>query len=517
MAQMLNRREFLANGTIAAAVSVGVAMPAFADEPARIDEELWDGEYDVIVIGAGGAGLTAAITVADEGSGATCLLIEKGEVPSGNTPYALGYVLYADEKGPVRNYLGQLIGGATPDDVIDAFVDGLAENRSWISGLGADEADMFFVEPNTTYAGEYPEFEDAASVGMFGFTGANGGAAHIQNFLFDTAMSRSIDYMPSTAMEELVQDGQTGEITGVIAGGKRYRAVKGVVMCCGGFESDPEMINTYLGVSGAVALAGIGNTGDGHRACAKVGADMWHMYGGALFWMGCRDLENTTFLSHVWNFDNKRWGIVVGKNGRRFYMDWDGCAITPADTGSDITLNVGYRHGITQLGGNWSHLSLPDIGWYIFDADGLANGAVPTDLTEDPVADGFALTAGSIEELASMIEVPADELGATVDAWNASCDAGKDLAFYRPSESLNKVATAPFFAIRCTPSVLNTDGGPRRDAQGRILDPFGKPIPHLYSAGEFGSVWGHLYQGAGNLGECLAFGRIAARSALQGL
>ena len=504
----ISRRGFLAAGAVSAA-SLGVAGVALASE-----DTAWDAEYDVIVVGAGGAGLTAAITVAEEGNGATCLLLEKCETPSGNTPYALGYVLYADDKEPVKSYLDQLIGDATPSDVIDAFVEGLAENRSWITSVGADEADMFFVEPNTSYPGEYPEFENAGSVGMFGFTGANGGAAHIQNFLFDAAMERGIDYKPSTAFEEFVQDGETGAIEGVVAGGKRYRATKGVIMCCGGFESDPDMINTYMGVKGAVPLAGAGNTGDGHRACIKVGADMWHMYGGALFWMGCRNLENTAFLSHVWNFDNKRWGIVIGVNGRRFYMDWDGCAITPTDTGADMSLNVGFRHGITQFGGNWAHLSLPETAWYVFDAEGLSNGAIPADISSDPVGEGWAYQAESIEELAGLIGVPAEELSKTVDAWNASCDAGEDLAFYRPAESLNRVATGPFYAMRCTPTVLNTDGGARRDAAARILDPFGKPIPHLYSAGEFGSVWGHLYQGAGNLGECLAFGRIAARSAL---
>ena len=64
------------------------------------------------------------------------------------------------------------------------------------------------------------------------------------------------------------------------------------------------------------------------------------------------------------------------------------------------------------------------------------------------------------------------------------------------------------------PQMLNTDGGPVRNAKAEVIDLEGNPIPHLYSAGEFGSVWSGHYQGAGNLGECLAFGRIAAASAL---
>ena len=76
------------------------------------------------------------------------------------------------------------------------------------------------------------------------------------------------------------------------------------------------------------------------------------------------------------------------------------------------------------------------------------------------------------------------------------------------------MATPPFYAQLCCPSFLNTDGGPVRSAQGEILDPDGKPIPGLYSAGEFGSVWSGVYQGGGNIAECLIFGRISARSAI---
>ena len=124
------------------------------------------------------------------------------------------------------------------------------------------------------------------------------------------------------------------------------------------------------------------------------------------------------------------------------------------------------------------------------------------------------MSAASIEELAEAIEVPSDELAKTVGQWNDYCERGEDLAFYRPADTLQPVTTPPFYAMVCVPAMLNTDGGPVRGPHAEVLDPFGEPIPHLYTAGEFGSVWGHLYQGTGNVGECAAFGRISARSAL---
>jgi predicted oxidoreductase len=76
---------------------------------------------------------------------------------------------------------------------------------------------------------------------------------------------------------------------------------------------------------------------------------------------------------------------------------------------------------------------------------------------------------------------------------------------------------APFYAIELSPSMLNTQGGPRRNERGQIVRPDSTPIPRLYSAGELGSIYSYLYQGTGNIGECFAFGRICARNAVAEL
>ena len=78
---------------------------------------------------------------------------------------------------------------------------------------------------------------------------------------------------------------------------------------------------------------------------------------------------------------------------------------------------------------------------------------------------------------------------------------------------LEPIAVGPFYAVELSPSMLNTQGGPRRNEKAQIVRPDGTPIPRLYSAGELGSIYSYLYQGTGNIGECLAFGRIAGRNA----
>ena len=112
------------------------------------------------------------------------------------------------------------------------------------------------------------------------------------------------------------------------------------------------------------------------------------------------------------------------------------------------------------------------------------------------------------------MEVPVDELTTTVKQWNECCANGKDIYFHRPESTLVPVSEPPFYAQLCAPSFLNTDGGPVRAADGAILDYDGKPIAGLYSAGEFGSIWGHYYEGGGNVAECMIFGRISAQSAV---
>lgn len=288
---------------------------------------------------------------------------------------------------------------------------------------------------------------------------------------FYEALTENLTVKFSTPTESLVQDPETKTILGIVAGGKTYKANKGVIMCTGGFESDPDMLYNFTGVTGCVPYAGKANTGDSHRACAAVGAGFWHMYGGAQYWTALRNLDNTEFLSTVWNFTKKNLGITVGVSERRFYMDYDACSCPTgpyAEPGSDIHLNMGYRHGITNFGGTWNHLPLPEVTWFIFDADAMANGEIFTDVTTDPVGDGWVLEANSIEELAGKIEVPAEELVATVTQWNEFCDRGADMAFYRPADTLTPIKTGPFYAMRCVPAMLNTDGGPRATPRVRF-------------------------------------------------
>ena len=78
---------------------------------------------------------------------------------------------------------------------------------------------------------------------------------------------------------------------------------------------------------------------------------------------------------------------------------------------------------------------------------------------------------------------------------------------------MKPIIKPPFYAMEMVPGVLNTQGGPRRNKNAEIVDPEGRPIPRLYGAGELGSMYSYCYNGGGNLGEAIAFGRIAGENA----
>ena len=85
----------------------------------------------------------------------------------------------------------------------------------------------------------------------------------------------------------------------------------------------------------------------------------------------------------------------------------------------------------------------------------------------------------------------------------------------RPIVSEPLAEEGPFYATALYPTMVNTQGGPKKNVRGQVMDPNDRPIPRLYAAGELGSMWGSIYQGATNNAECIVFGRIAGREAAK--
>jgi succinate dehydrogenase/fumarate reductase flavoprotein subunit/uncharacterized protein with FMN-binding domain len=473
----------------------------------------WDAEYDVVVIGFGGAGATAAISAAD--AGARVLLLEKapyGE-EGGNTKYAGQLVLTPTDRAKTLEYYRAIRGGFDnqSDEVVNFIVDGLMANRDWLIRLGADANTLGAVN-----SVEFPEYAPRdlnlplLIVNRQMFTGT------FWKLLHKNVMDRSdrIDVWYSSPAVQLIQDRETKIIHGVTVSnnGRTYqvRAINGVVMALGGFENNDEMLENFAQLPNAYSKAARYNTGDGVKMAIDIGADLWHMSTlagpdvnfinpdtnlaqGYYFTIPGAAIHATGFTAHN--------AIVVGGNGRRFMSETD----TP-------------RHGHVNVGGTFFSMLVPQNSWCVFDE--TARNITPAypswspGMTEE-IAKGWIVKADSIRELAAKTGIDPDGLEKTIAAYNRYCAEGNDPDFEVAPQFLKPIVAGPFYAFPVKATLTNTQGGAKRNVQCEVLDVWGRPIPHLYSAGEFGSFYTDIYNGGGNLGECGFSGRRAGENAAR--
>ena len=476
----------------------------------------WDKQVDVVVVGFGGAGAAAAITA--QNSGATVLILEKapkGE-EGGNTRVAGQGYLNASPKEEAIDYFNALCGPFTVDqDVVRAWADEIGLNNDWLASIGGDPQE----HQHPPEGIEFPQFPGSNSTHKF----HEGPVVGYSNtwLLFERAVNeREIEVLYESPGKELIQRNGTGEIVGVRAeqGGKSVyvRANKAVILTCGGFENNQEMIRNYLpGLPYCYTTGSPHNEGDGITMAMEVGADLWHMNNYAGPSMGLKVPEyRTTFSMAALHFSKVLDGgmIVVGPDANRF-----------ADEKRKTS------HGKVYESGRWGPLMTPCPMYMIFDHKMFTSGPLYDkdpkagwntmvdryDWSDDNSAEldrGWIKKADTIAELAESIGVDVSTLESTVGKWNEDSVAGADTDFGR-TMMLKPLAEGPFFALELSPSMLNTQGGPRRNGKGQVMRPDGSPLPRLYSAGELGSIYSFLYQGTGNIGECLVFGRISGRNA----
>jgi len=475
--------------------------------------ENWDMEYDVVVVGFGAAGSVAAITSHDEG--ARVLILEKMPEGGGNTRVSGGNIIIPTGKEFI-NYLETLSFKTTDREIIEVFVEYAMKNGEWIKRMGGDIQVFMPLSvgyPETVSGASFPHIKGAETIVKYNIKGSLGEGPPskiLWNFLSNLVSKRGIKVLTNTPAKELLSS-LDGEVIGVIAekDGRtlNIKARKAVILACGGFQNNSMMKWDYLPVKPLFFLGNPGNTGDGIKMVQKVGGDLWHMTRLCCV-VGFKTPEFEAAFPIIFLSEGF---IFVDKYGRRFVNE------------AGIEVHEYYRE-LSHF--DVERMEYPRVPlWAIFDEETRRKGPIcrstagynrdlyrwsPDNSAE--IEKGWIFQGRTIDELSEKISISANILKETIERYNEFCKAGEDKDFKRPKEDLRALKT-PLYAIELWPALINTQGGPRRDKESRVLDPDGKPIPRLYGAGELGSIWGFLYQGACNISEAMVFGQIAGRNA----
>jgi succinate dehydrogenase/fumarate reductase flavoprotein subunit len=520
----------------------------------------WDNEVDVVVLGTGGAGLTAALTAAT--NGASVEVYEKAATVGGTTAVSGGIVWIPahlrspDGELPVEDatdYLRAQSLGFMDDELMQTFVGTGAEMLDFVeahSDLRFEIAEGFpdykpelpggrpcggrslNAKPfDLSRLGEWRERitsfpADFSNVGIDAETRARihasvdnesgdycvAGTALIAGLLKGLLDVGVIPRTNARAVELIAGPQRIGGVR-ISHEGKDFlaRAKRGVVLATGGFEWDSKLVEAYLRGPMRGAVSPPNNTGDGLRMAMAHGADLANM--GEAWWVPIVQLPGDTFEGHrrsrsVRLERTRPRSIIVNRAGKRF-LNEAGEYNSMAGPFQYLDPRDGYAN---------------DPAWIVFDSLHLKRYGFLGVPAGEPAPDWFSPSA-DLAELSAKTGIDADGLARTLAAWNDNVGHESDPDFGRGSsaydgywgddkaattagKTLGPIDTAPYYAVPVSIGAMGTKGGPRTDRDGRVLHVSGSRIPGLYAAGNaMAGATGKAYGGAGGtLGPAMVFG-----------
>ena len=485
-------------------------------------------DADIVVVGAGGAGMTAAITAADAGK--KVVILESQALVGGNSKLATGGMNAADTPNQDANEFGEAAGVEKVLEAAKKYQDNekitdLAKTVSeqWAAYQAKPEGyfdSVELMELDTLVGGKginNPALVDALCVNSAGAiewlksinidlsqVGAFGGAAvkrihkpvndegktvavgsYMIPRLEENCKSRGVEIlMETTAKEILVND---GAVAGVVATGKNGETVtvnaKAVILASGGFGYNSEMVIKYAPqLEGFMSTNAPGAMGQGIEMAAAIGANTVDM--DQIQIHPTVQFDSASLITEGLRGDG---AILVNAEGKRF-IDEVG------------TRDVVSAAEIAQPGG---------YSWLVVDQEMVDNSAV----IQGYIKKGFTFTGKTIEELAAAIEVSPTALAETLNNWNSYVEAKNDPEFGRTS-FVKQLAEGPYYAIKVTAGVHHTMGGLEINDKTEVLNTEGKVIPGLFAAGEVtGGVHGANRLGGNAVADFTVFGHIAGESA----
>ncbi|MEG0076734.1 FAD-dependent oxidoreductase [Anaerorhabdus sp.] len=458
------------------------ALKEITMESKAIDETY---EVDVVIVGAGGAGLAAAIRASQDG--ADVLVVEKQGIIGGATTRSGGKVMAAgtdiqkeagisDNDEMMYNYLKE-IGGEYIDDVkLKAFTDNALDVYNWMIDLGVNVINVEpihkSIEPNRVHN----------TLGGGGMTDGFGGNITVP--LYEEYKDLDGDIVYNTTVNEIIMNDKQ-EAVGVIGvkpdGSKVTVHANAVIIATGGYAQNKEMVRSYeTEFPFYVTSVPTGNVGDGIKMVEKIGGQIEEYPATQTVFL---DFNSGTGI-------NEEAGLIVTMDGKRFVNEYS------------YQYHVG--DALAKTGST--------NGWYIATAND------PTPTVQYAMTQDKTLKAASIEELAQLMEVDAKVLQETIDRYNVFAKNQKDEDFGKPAEFLYPIEGEQYYALKLMPAVTVTFGGIVIDENAQVLDQNNQPISNLFAAGEtaFPGLFGTEYPGCGvAISGSVYFGLVAGENAAK--
>ena len=461
---------------------------------------VWDGVYDVVIVGAGGGGLGAACTAGEAGVKTLVIEQEVSETHS-NTAYSGGVFMAAEtslqkERGIVdskegwRKFIDCMTLGKAYDDIIDIWVEEANSVFDWLYQDVGVAFDNVWIDDQSKF------YEDVTPCIARGHTTYTDSGVPIVRGMYDYAAARGVEFLFSTRADRLIQDG-SGRVIGVHTDGGNFRANRGVVLATGGFSKNKDMMAAYQ-----PNIAGSGTStrqdGQGILMAQYIGAKLGNMWVPQCDIVGVHLTEDDMRCLNLCSIC--RTEFQVGCDGLRHFRE-----------------DLYYEQAA------WEVQKLPEgYAWVVWDQ-------VETDLGtgigmpwcskgyEDEIALGAIKKADTIEELAKLIGFEGeayDNLVSTFYRYQEFCEKGVDEDFGRVKDL--KVLKAPYYACKVEPCILDTAGGLVTVADTtQVIDVWDEPIPGLYAAGMMVAGYrGAMYTGGGtSVSMSITFGRRAGEHA----
>jgi 3-oxosteroid 1-dehydrogenase len=533
-------------------------------------------EFDVVVLGTGAAGMTAAIRA--DAEGASVALFEKSDLVGGTAAWSGGMVWIpnnphmadlgiTDSTEEVLTYLNSLSLGTIDDGAVHTFVETGPDMVRWMEANTPVRFDVLkgFPDYHPENPGGKPNGGRSMECPLFPFDelgewasrvtkgpqlsgaltiaetplgrGAPGGISAAEmdkrkvhdergtgqalaGRLLKGCLDRGI--VPRTGMRARSLVVENGRVVGVRFDGAdgpvEVRARRGVVIATGGFEWD--LVRTFLRGPLSTPASPPYNTGDGLRMVMRIGAALGNMR--EAWWAPTITVPTPNGGTAAWLANGERTrphSIMVNGDGKRFANEAVNYnAFGAAFHALDVT-KFRYVNETAYL--VFDHQYWTDYGLAFW----RGNAPAPEWITQ----------AASLPELADKIGVPVDALEDTVAQWNKNSAEGHDPEFGRgtsavdkwwgdprygdgPAATIGALDTAPYYAVQVYCGTLGTKGGARTDQHAQVIDIDGDPIPGLYAAGNASAVtaMGMTYGGAGGtLGPAMVFGYLAGQFAGQ--